>query len=200
MSSEMFPVAAGDTNDVINPDDMIQAGQSVSRAGTNYLKFTKTAQWIFGMDNDEVDADEVLAVNPASFTAGWQGWNNGMPVEGPTVPYSQRSSLPAEADLDPLPSGDMNGWSPQLGVTLQSFDDGTVLQFNSTSDGGKKAILKLMGEVGLAYKSHPEAIIAMVKLEKDSYKHPSFGMINKPVFKVVGWADKDGKEVKKLAA
>lgn len=181
-------------------DSLTSVGAAAGSGNLSYLKFNKAGQWVFGASNDEIDPDETLAINPASFTIGWQGWNDGMPVNGPTVPITQRNTLPAETDLEPIPGGEMNGWNKQLGVQIKSMSDGVDLQLNVTSYGGKKALTQLMSEIGLGLRDHPEAPVALVKLEGDKYKHKTYGWIHTPVIKVVGWADAEGKEVKKLAA
>lgn len=201
MTDNLFPVAAGDTLPVSADlaDDLVNVGSAVAE-GVNYLKFTKTGMWVFGRDDDEIDADEVIAINPASFTIGWQGWRDGMPVEGPVLPIGRRAELPPESELEAIPPSEMNGWNKMLGVTLKTMSDGTTLQYNTTSYGGKQAITKLMKDVGLGIQAHPEAPVPLVKLSVDSYKHAKYGKINSPVITVVGWADAEGKEVKKLAA
>ena len=202
MTNSLFPVPEG-TNLPVSADladDLVSVGSAVESGRTNYLKFSKTGEWVYGADDDQVDSDTIIAVNPASFTIGWQGWNGGVPVEGPVVPISQRGQLPAESELEAIPAGDMNGWNKMLGVSMQILTDGTPLQFSATSYGGKQAITGLMKAVGLGLKSHPEAPVALVKLSGDSYRHAKFGKIHTPVITVVGWADADGKEVKKLAA
>ena len=199
----LFPTAPGSTDMAIPndlADSMIQAGNAADAGSVNYLKFTKQGAWVFGRDDDEVDKDEILAVNPMSFTVGWQGWKEGKPVDGPSLPIHQAADLPMESELEKIPAGDMNGRSKQLGVSVKSMDDGTVLQFNSTSRGGKQAITKLMREIGLGMKAHPNEPVALIKLSSDSYKHKTYGNINTPILNIVGWADGAGKENKKLVA
>ena len=202
--TSLFPVAAGDTTDLVTADladDLIDVGSSLDTGQTSYLKFTKTGNWVFGRDDNEVDPEELIAVNPTSFTIGWKGWNNGTPVSGPIVPIKQRKTLPKEDELEVLPAGEMNGWSKVLGVSLQSMADGTPLQYDATSYHGKEAVTKLMKEIGLGLKEHAEAPVALVKLTGDKYKHKTYGSdVHYPVFTIVGWADGEGKEVKKLAA
>lgn len=181
-------------------DDLISTGSMGGSENVSYLKFTKAGQWEFGKDGDSLDKDEVVAVNPASFVAGWQGWNNGMPVDGPVVSISQRASLPQEADLPAIPAGDMNGWNALLGVNFKAMEDGTDLQYHATSYGGKKFVQNLMKAVGLGMKEHGDAPIALLKLSADNYKHATYGKIFTPEFEIVGWADASGKEVKKLSA
>jgi len=197
----MFPTSEADTG-IITTDlaqDLIETGNAASTGTVNYMKFNK-GEWLFGVDNDEVDDDEIMAVNPASFTIGWQGWQDGSPVNGPVVPISRRGELPAEADLDPIPAGDMNGWGKQLGVSFRSLEDQTPLQFNTTSYGGKQAITKLMKEVGEGLKAHIEAPVALVKLSSDNYPHKKYGKVWTPVITIVGWADSTGNPVEKYAA
>ena len=195
----MFPVAEGAAGTELAAADLAQAlvdlGNVVAAGSTSYLKFLKTGEWIHGRDNDEIEADELLAVNPASFVIGWQGWVDGKPKDGPVVPVSQRATLPQESELEALPEGEMNGWSKILGVTFKSVKEGVTLQYNTSSYGGKTAISKLMRDVGMGMVEHPDAPIALVKLSGDSYKHAKYGTIHTPVITVDGWANEAGEPV-----
>jgi hypothetical protein len=201
MQNALFPVAEGNNLPVTADlaDDLVSLGSTAGASDTNYLKFTKTGAWVFGRDDDECDSEEVIAVNPTSFTIGYQGWEDGMPQDGPVVPISQRATLPAESELPKLKDGEMNGWNKMLGVAMRTMADGINLQFNTTSYGGKQAITELMKAVGLGIKEHPEAPVALVVLEGESYKHKTYGKIHTPVIRIVGWADGSGNEVAELA-
>lgn len=188
----LFPVA----DNAIAVDDQASALMALGDAnrplGTNYLKFTKRGEWVFGREDDELTDDELVAVNPASFTIGWQGWHDGRPVNGPVVPVSLAEQLPEEHELDAIPPGDMNGWNKLLGVSMQLVDDGTPLQYNTSSYGGKKAVAELARVVGLGLQAHPDAPVALVRLKSSDYKHAQYGKIYTPEIELVHWADANG--------
>ena len=203
MTDTLFPVEIGAGNALASTDladSLLTVGSMGNDGNVSYLKFTKGGVWEFGREGDSIEKDELLAVNPASFVAGWQGWNNGAPVNGPVLPVGQMASLPAESELPAIPPGEMNGWQSLFGVNFKAMEDGTDLQYHATSHGGKKFVQNLMKAVALGMKDHLDAPVALVKLSSDNYKHTSFGKIFTPEFAIVGWANAEGKEVKKLAA
>lgn len=198
----LFPAVSGTNLPTADVGDKLLAATAAMNLGGGsaaFLKFTKAGAWIYGMEGDEIDQDDVLAVDPSSFTVGWQGWNDGRPVNGPNVSVHDVAKLPKEAELDVIPAGDMNGWSSQLGVSMRTMGEGTSIIYNVTSHGGKKAVTKLMQDIGEGLKAHPSVPVALVKLTGDKYKHKSYGWIHTPVLQVVGWADANGVEDKKLA-
>ena len=200
--NNFFPVPEGNT-DLVSTDlaaDLVEVGSAVDTTGVQYLKFTKIGTWVFGPEDDQLGADEVLAVNPASFTIGWAGWEDGKPQDGQTLPIGQRSELMPESELPALKPGKKNGWMRELGVQFRTIEDGITMSYHTGSYSGKQAVTKLMKEIGLGLQAHPEAPVALVKLSGDSYKHKEHGDIQTPEITVIGWADADGKEVKKLAA
>ncbi len=201
MSENLFPVAAG--SNAVSIVDEAKALSNVhlgSGDSVSHLKFTKAGSWLFGRDNDEIEGDELLAVNPLSFVAGWQGWEDGRPVNGPVKPMREAADLPAESDLQAIKPGDMNGWNPLLGVTFRLIEGELDLQYHATSYSGKQFIAKLKDEVMAGITAHADAPICLINVSSDSYKHAKYGKISTPQFKVVGWATEQGEEVPKLTA
>jgi len=169
-------------------DDMIGIG-SAADSDLSFLKFTKNGNWAYGADEEELGSDEVLFVDASSFVAGSILWEDGKVKDEDCQPISNRANL-----------RQIDGADAFLGVNFKAAEDGLGLQYKPSSHGGKKLIQKLMKTVGLGLKEHGADKIAMVTLSGDSYKHQKFGKINTPEFTLVGWADSNGKEIKKLAA
>ncbi len=205
MTDTLFPVEVGTGNALSVSDmaDLLLGASSVVSEILQHLKFSKSGEWEFGIEGVTVNEDEVLAVNPASFVTGWQGWNNGVPVDGPFVSVTKAKTLPLESELPPIPDGENNGWNLQLGVGFrlvrEKEEDCANLQFRTHSSGGLRTLERLRHQVAMGMKEHSDAPLALVKLSNDSYKHSKFGKIYIPVITIVGWADAEGKEVKKLA-
>jgi hypothetical protein len=73
---------------------------------------------------------------------------------------------------------------------MDSSED--LLTFITSSVGGRNAIAKLLGKV--AHSVHAtEGKMPVCELERGSYDHDDFGVVNYPVFKVVDWAYWDGE-------
>lgn len=182
--------------------DYVSELESVSSAELSgeqqYLKFTKRGEWVYGREAEELFPDDVLALNPWSFVVGWQGWEDGRPIDGPVVPATKRSSLPPLSALDQIPPGEMNGWSEYKGVSLKLVDDEISLQYNTTSVGGKKLVAELIRVSAAGMKAHPAHPIPLIKLGGSEYKHSMYGTVATPEYTLIGWADVNGKQNKRL--
>lgn len=201
MSDNLFPVAAG-SNAVSIAQEVAELAKVPSKntEGLQHLKFVK-GDWKYGKEEIIFEDDEVLLVNPLSFVAGWQGWEDRKPISGPIVPLKDAGSLPPESTLQPIKPGNRNGWSPLLGVTfLLVEDDGarTTLQYHTTSYGGRDFVAKLKDEIVAGVSKHAAAPLCLVKLTFGSYIHSENDKVYTPEFEIVGWADEKGEEVKKL--
>ncbi len=202
MTDTLFPVEVGTGNALSVSDmaDLLLGASSMTIEPLQHLKFNK-GEWEYGREGSVIE-DEVLMVNAASFVTGWQGWDKGVPVDGPFVSVLKAETLPLESELPPIPKTEKDGWNLQLGVSFGLMrEDGkcTNLQYRTHSLGGLRALEQLRNQVALGMKEHDNAPVAMVRLLKDFYKHSGHGKVYIPVITIVGWADAEGKEVKKLA-
>ena len=187
MSKEMVFASSTAMVDDNLLDDLIGMG-SAGAQDVSYLKFGKNANWLYGVDDDVIGEEEVLYVDASSFVVGYILWDDGKVKDETCVPVSQRANLVKIEGADGF-----------LGVNFKAMEDGLMLQYKTSSHGGKKLIQKLMKDVGLGMKEHGADKIAMVTLSADSYKHKNFGTINTPEFTLVGWAGPDGKKLPKLS-
>jgi hypothetical protein len=83
-------------------------------------------------------------------------------------------------------------------LPLEDLETGEILTFVSGSMGGRQAVSRLAGRAArhLALMGLP-----IIKLAVESYKHKSFGRIDKPDFSIVGWTNPNPKpEVVRLVA
>jgi hypothetical protein len=100
-------------------------------------------------------------------------------------------------ELEAAPPGAKKGWEPQTGLSLKCIsgdDAGMEARFTTTSVGGRKAVQALAVEIAAQVEKDQSKPVPVVKLEKDSYSHKSYGRIYTPVFKVVQWVGMNGNE------
>lgn len=165
--------------------------QSIAPTGFVILKFDKTGTWVFGANSDEVEEGSTWAVNPYSFSHGYIAWGDGSPVGEKMV--SMTDDLP---EAGPLPPGaDEKGWQHQVGLTLKCTsgqDAGMEVRYAATSVGGKRAVQALGLAIAEQIDKAQDKPVAIVRLEKDSYKHSSYGRVFVPVFKIVDYVGLEG--------
>ena len=164
----------------------------VSASSTSIIKMDRTGHWVFGADQTEAESDSTWAVNPFSFVHGFIAWGDGEVLAEKLVPVTE--PLP---ELEAAPPGAKKGWEPQTGLSLKCIsgdDAGMEARFTTTSVGGRKAVQALAVEIAAQVEKDQSKPVPVVKLEKDSYSHKSYGRIYTPVFKVVQWVGMNGNE------
>ena len=164
----------------------------VSASSTSIIKMDRTGHWVFGADQTEAEDDARWAVNPFSFVHGFIAWGDGEVLAEKLVPVTE--PLP---ELEAAPPGAKKGWEPQTGLSLKCItgeDAGMEARFTTTSVGGRKAVQALAVAIATQVEKDQGKPVPVVKLEKDSYSHKSYGRIYTPVFKVVEWVSMNGTE------
>jgi hypothetical protein len=170
---------------------------SVSQAGAasgsdQYMKFSKFGEWVYGIDNTEVEEGSVWAVNPMGFQHGFIAWgskargNSGQPAGELMAPATQ--PMPQEGNL-PSVNGD---WSKAVGIQLRCTngeDKDIQVVFKSNSVGGRKAYAAIVQAVLERITAGNAECMPLVNLKADSYDHKEYGKIFTPVLEVAGWAD-----------
>lgn len=195
-------LATASNNLPANVVQMAQAlAQSVAAVGVSgsdaYMKFSKHGEWIYGVENTEVEEGSVWAVNPFGFMHGWTAWGtkehntDGQNVGEAMVPATQ--PMPLEGNL-PSVKGQ---WSKAIGIQLRCTngeDEGVQVMFKSNSHGGRKAYSAIMQAVLARITAGESACMPLVELKGDSYTHKQYGKIFNPILHVVGWAAHDATE------
>ena len=185
----------------LSADDVAQSLRGLAQAqsigdGMPFMKLDKNSgKFMYGAEAIEVDPGERWAVNPVSFHHGYIGWQGGQVVGEVMVPISSPKPNPGEL-TPPIAAKGADGWQEQVTFTLKSLEDDTEAMFKTSTKGGRGGVSKLAGEMATQVAKNPAAPIPVIHLVSDSYPHKQYGQIYFPVFKVVGWMDANGNEVK----
>lgn len=186
----------------ISAQSFIQAATSAlkttaSESGSvTFIKMDKTGSWVFGSDDDEVEEGSCWAVDPRQFAKGFAAWGEGS-LEGEEMatieaPQIIKSALP---DVGAA-------WKPQVGLQfrcLGGVNTGLTVKYSSTSKGAEKAWTGLLGLVLDRVQKGEQAVVPVVCLGSDSYKHKKFGKVYTPVLEVLDWVTIEGQAAEPVA-
>jgi hypothetical protein len=164
----------------------------VGPTGTVIIKMDKTGHWVFGADQEEVEADSTWAVNPFSFVHGYIAWGDGDVLGEKMVSVSE--PLP---EMDDAPSGAKRGWEVQVGMSLKCLtgeDKGMEARYTTTSAGGKRGVQTLAVAIAEQVDKDQTKPVPVVLLKKEHYQHKSYGRIFTPLFDIQSWVGMDGEE------
>ena len=92
----------------------VAAQNAAPAGGVVILKMDRTGHWVFGADQEEVEAGSKWAVNPFSFLHGYIAWGDGVVLAEKLAPMTE--PLP---EVDAAPPGASKGWELQLGLSLK---------------------------------------------------------------------------------
>ena len=177
----------------LNDDPYLKTASRVATT-TNFLKYVK-GQFIFGVNEDEVELDTVLVPNMEEAKIGWLKWRGGGVVDENMAPWAVGHAY--REDLNELDQGlwetDDNGraidpWSETATLPLKNPRTGEEFTFSTSSTGGRQAVAKLV----YAWRhgvTQGKSGLPVITLGSDTYPHKKFGPVHFPVFKVVRWAD-----------
>ena len=164
----------------------------VGPTGTVIIKMDKTGHWVFGADQDEVEADSTWAVNPFSFVHGYIAWGDGEVLAEKMVSVSD--PLP---EMDDAPPSAKRGWEVQVGMSIKCLtgeDKGLEARYTTTSAGGKRGVQTLAVAIAEAVDKDPSKPVPVVLLKKEHYQHKSYGRIYTPLFDIQSWVSMDGED------
>ena len=155
------------------------------------LRFTKSGEWVFGAESEELEIGTELAVNPLSFRAGYIAWNKDGGVAGEKMVSLLKGEIICAEDLPKVDSE--NGWQEQLSIELaglkadrNGFRDEVI--YKTTSKGGKECLENLRTELVEALEDN-DGKVPVVKLEATNYRHKKYGKVNKPIMTLVKWVN-----------
>jgi hypothetical protein len=164
----------------------------VGPTGTVIIKMDKTGHWVFGADQEEVEADSTWAVNPFSFVHGYIAWGDGDVLGEKMVSVSE--PLP---EMEDAPSMAKRGWEVQVGMSLKCLtgeDKGMEARYTTTSAGGKRGVQTLAVAIAEQVDKDQTKPVPVVLLKKEHYQHKSYGRIYTPLFDIQFWVSMDGEE------
>ena len=171
-----------------------RASTILSGGGVPLLRMLKSGNWVFGMENEEVQGGSRWIVNIMSLAHGWCCWvetsgNDKNKLKG-EVMVSITKPKPAEP-----PPIDNTPYKEQRAFGLKCYDGedaGTEVSYKTNSDGGMKAFDKLILAIQQRLVADPLHCCPVLVLGAESYDHPKWGETWKPIFDLVGWSDIHG--------
>lgn len=195
---------------LISRDDLAKslnnAAMSMPNVGgdLSFLKMDKNnGDWLFGQEETVVESDSLWAVNPMSLKHGFVAWDTeagGPPVQ--EIMVSINRPLPPVESLPALPMSkpDKKGNTYQLEyqqqrsvelVCVSGEDEGTKVEYKQSSVGAMKLFGKLTNALLDQLAKDPDKIVAIGKLNSDTYPHKKYGKITNPLFDIVEWRTVD---------
>lgn len=171
-----------------NVSDYAAARRALARAATGsnmpFLKMGKDGVWVYGAEEIIVKPTEEWRVNPFTFRVGVVGWAGGSKV-GEEMYILGEGTVNKAALPEILSVKQGDGWKDQLSIELVSVTNpDLVLQFATSSKGGKDAI----GKLADALNSHgDDTEHPIVNCVTTFYIHQQYGKTYTPDFSIVRW-------------
>jgi hypothetical protein len=177
----------------------------VGRTGLPMLLFKSReagGTWGFGQKRTIPDVGSRWAVNPTTFQWGWISFTDTKKVAGEEMVSVSKP----KPDFATLPNTGFR-WQEQWSVNMKCLngaDAGVEVIHKANTDGALKAIVLLFDQVRQRIDNellerqrdgkspHDSKIVAIVLLEKDSYRHPEYGPTAIPVLNLVDWMPLSG--------
>ena len=151
-----------------------------SLGGAALLKLDKgQGEWVYGVDSEEV-GNQLVAINPVSFTHGWVIWGDA------EILLEEMTSISNPMPERPEPVAG-NQPAVQLGF-MAALEDGTQLIYKTTALGGREFIQELASAIGERIASGADDCVPLLELSSTHYRHKKYGRIYKPAFHVERWA------------
>jgi len=168
----------------------IEQTRSTIGVGTGhpYMRLTKGGEFIYGMEDVEVQEGSHWAVNCASLEHGWVCWGGGSLLG--QIMASVQTDVPHRPP--PIEGYD---FKPQWGMELACIsgdDKGQEVIYRNNSNGYKKGFDKLLADIRSRYPIDQQYYWPIVELVSTHWQSKQYGRIYEPVFKVVAWADAQG--------
>lgn len=174
-----------------------------------YLSFGKDGLWAFGAENNEIDDDDRFLLDIETLATGFVCWTNYSKEELAKKKKNEklgtRMLLISQGEVDPATLPDHGWeWRRQVGFRGRFLNDpyaGKAAVFESSSGGGDDAfsavtaaiMQKLQSDIASGVDPADLAIYPVIRFAHTYYMHKTYGKVYKPVFDIVGWADKDGR-------
>ena len=187
---ENLPITADDLIGAITKTTTLLA---LDTSGKAYLRLHKGGFFVYGADDTEVEENSQWAVNPHSFALGFIAWQS----EGTGKPLGEemRSITDDPVVLTNLPQV-AGEWTQQVSMQLMCVsgeDTGTEVIFKASSKGGINGFNDFLNQVLINLKANTgsDKVVPVIELGVTSYKHPQYGKIYTPVFKIKSWSTID---------
>ena len=163
-----------------------------------FMKFSgNTGDFSYGAENEPLELGTQLVVNMMEMARGWVCWINGKPFETITNMIMENKPAVQEEELpdyhEKYVSAEDDGWVEQTAVPMALLDDGSELDFKTSSASGQRALQKLAKDFGskcqLNLDDNGELKMPVVEIGNTSFevKKKGVGIKWAPTFKIVDW-------------
>jgi hypothetical protein len=164
------------------------------------LRFVRGEYFAGKDDDDEVPLGTELTVAIDTWEIGWEKWVGGHLIDRKMGFVFDGYSRPARDELGDMdqstwPKDEKTGkpadpWQrvDRIIMYAKKGDEDGLYTFSARSYGGIGALNKLMQKAGKLMREHPNEY-PIVSLEADDYRHATFGKVDVPSFRIVGWDD-----------
>lgn len=168
------------------------------KGGDPFLRLGKDGNWVYGQEDIEVEAKSHWAANPLSIQHGWIAWNRDKGADNSGGPLGEvmvglGHPLPPKSSLQDVG----HDWDQQISIMMKCLDGtdkGEQVLYKTASVGGVGAMDKLIGAIDIKLAEDTDAVVPILSLDSDSYKHPTYGKTYFPVLTITGWMTLDGVE------
>jgi hypothetical protein len=185
----------------------LEIAKAAQEEGANEIgRLLKFSKGHFFVGTEEISLGTEFVAHVEHWTRGWVKFKHGELVERKVGRVADGFVVPQREELGDNDSStwetDSRGdpqdpWSAQSYLPLEDRD-GEIFTFVSGSVGGRQAVSRLAAR---AARQMATMGLPIIKLGIESYKHRSFGRIDKPDFHIVGWTNPNPKpEVAQLVA
>lgn len=180
---------------------LIQEGQSATGI-SDLLRFLSREGgiWVFGAEAVENEEGARWAINPLSFEHGYVCWK-AKKIAGEAMVAVGVAKPPRDQLADHGVFNDAKGkevqtkWDEQMSIRLRCVegeDEGTEVDFRSSTVGGISCIKSVAKAVGARISSGKMDVVAVVELTNDSYNHAEYGKTYVPTMTIEAWMEMDG--------
>jgi hypothetical protein len=162
-----------------------------NEGGLTYLTFAaRRNTWEYGRDKEDVSGQK-LHINSASFTHGWILWHQRKCF---TEMDSIIQRIPDEPAPKEKPNGAFDYPSEARGFQGKWLDSDEIVQFESGTMGGRKAVDNVLKQVKQRAISGSDFIFPIVELGSYSYTNNNGDQVHAPTLEVVSWTNEKGDE------
>lgn len=178
-------------------DPFAAYGQEAAAGSGNYLKFSK-GEWLLGQNDTELELGRLLAANMEELSIGWIRWQDGKPVERRMnllvsgVRPERREDLgytdQTQWDVDDETGQPKDPWNFTNELPLADPETGEQMTYSASSKGGIGCIGNLCKAFSKGRAANA-ALIPVLELGRDSYKHAKYGKTYVPVLSITDWVE-----------
>jgi hypothetical protein len=181
------------TSELVNYDTAVSRLQKLAQdmQSSNLGKLLKFNKGKYLVGDDEVPAGTEMIAHVDQIALGWIKFRDnkvvdqriGKAVDGFVEPDRGELGDNDKSQWERDPSGEeRDPWVKQWYLPMEDRETGEVAVFVTSSNGGCRAITRLLN----IFVRNPRAGLPIIRLDTASYRHRTYGRIEKPDFVIVG--------------